>query len=241
MGFRYELHCHTAEGSRCSRFPAVEAARYYRARGYDGIFITDHLTGSTTVPEGVTMAERMDFFARNGYEIAKAEGDRIGLKVFFALELSLRRTDGADPIKKPAGNDFLILGLSPAWWREQPEDFLYLPPEEQFDKIHADGGFVIHAHPFLKEDWIEGIRLFPKYTDAVELNRHAPEEANESAREYARKYGFPLTGGTDAHSADRILFGVETEKECFTDRDVIDAIRGGTAHPFRDEKPKEGN
>mgnify|MGYP000842334657 CR=1 FL=1 len=48
--YKYELHCHTAKVSACSRMGAEELVELYLENGYDGIFVTDHfLNGNTTV------------------------------------------------------------------------------------------------------------------------------------------------------------------------------------------------
>lgn len=49
MGYRYETHMHTAEGSRCGRMPAAEMVRAYKKLGYTGVFVTDHFL-TETVP-----------------------------------------------------------------------------------------------------------------------------------------------------------------------------------------------
>ena len=52
--YRYELHCHTAKVSACSRLSAREMVDLYLANGYDGIFVTDHfLNGNTTVDKSL--------------------------------------------------------------------------------------------------------------------------------------------------------------------------------------------
>ena len=48
--YKYELHCHTAKVSACSRMGAEELVELYLENGYDGIFVTDHfLNVNTTV------------------------------------------------------------------------------------------------------------------------------------------------------------------------------------------------
>ena len=42
MNYKYELHCHTKEVSRCGAVPAAEIVKMYKENGYDGIVITDH-------------------------------------------------------------------------------------------------------------------------------------------------------------------------------------------------------
>lgn len=219
--FRYDLHCHTAEGSKCSKLAAKDMPHYYKSLGYDGFFVTDHFEGNTTVPKGTPWRERIEQFYHNGYEIAKAEGDKIGIKVFFAPEESLRC------------NDFLLLGLSKDWWLAQ-EDYFDLAPNDRFDRIHAGGGYIIHAHPFAEAPWIESIRLFPRKVDAVEVfNGGGSEEFNRNAIWYAKAYGLRMTGGTDTHTAEeKNLCGIESPRECFTVEDIIDVIRDGSAKPF---------
>ena len=41
--YKYEIHLHTAETSRCGYLAAEELVGMYKDLGYDGICITDHL------------------------------------------------------------------------------------------------------------------------------------------------------------------------------------------------------
>lgn len=218
--YKYELHAHTKEGSKCSVLPAKEMVHFYKEKGYDGIFITDHFTGNTTISKDTPWKERILEFYRNGYEIAKEEGDKIGLKVFFAPEYSINC------------NDFLFLGLSKQWYLEH--ELFDLKPNERFDLVHQGGGYIIHAHPFAEAPWIESIRLFPRKVDAVEVfNGGANEQMNRAAIWYAKEYGLRMTAGSDTHSTDiENLCGIEVDHECFTEQDIINAIKDGSAKPF---------
>ena len=61
-----DLHCHTIEGSRCSHLSAADMVKFYQKQGYAGFCVTDHFTGSTTVPEGTPWEERIDrYFDRS--------------------------------------------------------------------------------------------------------------------------------------------------------------------------------
>ena len=61
--YRYELHCHTAKVSACSRLSAREMVDLYLANGYDGIFVTDHfLNGNTTVDKSLPYREAVAQF-----------------------------------------------------------------------------------------------------------------------------------------------------------------------------------
>ena len=194
---------------------------HYLSKGYDGIVISDHFTGSTTVPTGTPWAERVEMFYENGFSIAKRYGEEKGLKVFFGPEWTIN------------GNDFLIYGLDKDWWLAQ-EDLLTLSPNELFDRVHEGGGFVIHAHPFAEANYIDYIRLFPRKVDAVEVvNGIRLPEVNQRALQYAKSYGLPMTGGSDTHNTEQPnKCGIDVPYECHTIEDIIQAIRNGDAKPI---------
>ena len=103
MGYKYETHLHTREGSACARATAAEQVRSYYEAGYAGIIVTDHFfNGNTAVPRNLPWEERVNLFCL-GYENAKAEGDRLGMDVFFGWESGYY------------GTDFLIYGLDKDW------------------------------------------------------------------------------------------------------------------------------
>ena len=109
MGYKYETHMHTAESSACGRFCAREMVQAYKAAGYAGIFVTDHFfNGNCTVDRRLPWADKVELFCK-GYENAKAEGDKIGLDVFFGFEYCVEGADflGAFFASFPAGAAFL--------------------------------------------------------------------------------------------------------------------------------------
>lgn len=84
--YRYETHLHTCQSSACGRSTGAEHARYYKSIGYTGIIVTDHFFGgNTAASRSGDWEKRVNEFCA-GYEDAKAEGDRIGLDVFFGWE-----------------------------------------------------------------------------------------------------------------------------------------------------------
>lgn len=231
MGYRYELHCHSKEGSACSAFPARDLPHFYHHHGFDGLVLTDHFSGNSALSDELSWSERVNRFY-DIYESAREVGEKIGCKVFFGMEYSLLRMPGQ--LRRVTGNDFLILGLEKNWWLAQ-ENVFYLPPVQAFDRIREAGGFIIHAHPFLEESWVECIRLLPRSVDAVEvINGHLPPIVNDRAEAYARSYGLLETAGTDTHgpSEGYPLCGVETRTPCQTVQDLIQAIRAKRSRPF---------
>ena len=90
-----------------------------------------------------------------GYENAKAEGDRIGLKVFFGIEYTYQ------------GADILVYGLDKRWLLAHPDcdrDFYQFCYDAR-----AEGALLIHAHPFREADYLREIKLLPKWVDGVEV------------------------------------------------------------------------
>ena len=221
--FKYETHCHTSQTSKCSRITGADLADFYKSLGYTGIIVTDHFfNGNTTVPRDLDWATRVGMF-RAGYLDAKAEGDRIGLDVFFAWEYSW------------GGNDFLIYGLDEDWLLANP-DQLSLKPREYMQKVRADGGFVVHAHPFREAGYIESIKLIPRDVDGVEvLNSSRPDNENSPAFWYAKNYGLSISAGSDNHTGKRDkLAGVLLPERIGSTKDLARFIKNGSAEIFLD-------
>jgi hypothetical protein len=189
--YLYETHLHTAEVSRCARISAAEQVRYYKTMGFSGIIVTDHfLGGHTTVPENLPWERRVELFCE-GYELAKQEGDRLALSVFFGWEYSYM------------GIDFLTYGLDQAWLlRHRDIDKLFI--NDYLDLVRGGGGYVVHAHPFREEAYIPMIQLLPRRVDAVEVcNANRTDFENRLAGEYAAAYGLKKSAGSDNHTGSQ--------------------------------------
>jgi predicted metal-dependent phosphoesterase TrpH len=196
QSFKYETHLHTSEVSPCSRSSGAEMARAHRAAGYAGIIVTDHFyNGNIRMPADLPWETRVDLLG-SGYRAAKAEGERIGLSVFFGWEYSFR------------GTDFLTYGLDCAFLLDNP-DLLELSVTAYLDLVRRSGGFVCHAHPFREADYIQEIRLFPGSVDSVEVENasHRDPVFNRRAAEYAKQHGLLEMRGSDIHDAARLPGG----------------------------------
>ena len=213
---RYETHCHTSEASACASASGEAQAVFYKERGFRGIVVTDHfLNGNTRAKPEMSWEEKVGMLM-SGYENAKKTGDRIGLDVFFGWEYGYK------------GADFLTYGLGKEWLLCHPE-VMELPPNDYFDLVHKEGGYISHAHPF-REDWyIDMIRLFPRKCDAVEIiNSCRKPLENEMAKIYADKYGLPYTAGSDNHhAAQERLSGIETDETVRDIPHLIEILRSG--------------
>lgn len=214
--YKYDTHIHTAEASGCASASGAEQARRYKNEGYDGIFITDHFyNGNSAVPRDLPWKERVDLYCK-GFENAKAEGDKIGLKVFFGIEYTYQ------------GADILVYGLDKQWLYDHPDcdkDFFTF-----HDQAKAAGALMIHAHPFRGYDYLQGrILLIPNWVDGVEVynSGNGEEVWNDRAEWYAKEFGFRRTAGTDNHhlwlDSDR-LAGVFSEVELTCVEDYVKAF-----------------
>lgn len=218
MPYRYETHLHTVESSACGRSGGAEHARWYKALGYDGIFVSDHFfRGNCAVPRDLPWEEWVRRFCL-GYYHAKEEGDRIGLQVFFAWEESID------------GDDWLVYGLPPEWLAAHPE-IARCTRREQLRLAHEAGGCVIQAHPFRMRDYIRRVLLSPQFCDGVEVanaGNKQPEDA--AARIYAEEKGLYMVCGSDNHESGfgkrdpEVTWGVETRERLTCPMDYVHTI-----------------
>lgn len=219
--FKYEMHLHTSEASKCGSNTGAEMARAHKEAGYAGIFVTNHAWGGNTcIDRELPYREWIEQYAQ-GYYNALEEGEKIGLQVFFGMEAGF------------SGTEFLIYGVTPEWMADH-EELWDADIPEQYRIIHGGGGIVMHAHPFREEWYIPEIRLFPDCVDGIEMinathsshlsKAHNDPMYDERAIEYARKYNMPTCAGSDVHSTNVFGGGIMCRKRIKSDRELIDLI-----------------
>ncbi len=227
--YLYETHLHTKEASACSQNTAEELVYAYKTAGYTGIMVTDHFyRGNCAIDRNMAWEDWVDAYCQ-GYENAKAAGDKIGLQVFFGWEESHQ------------GTDFLIYGLDKEWMKKHPE-LREVTIEEQYELIHREGGMVIHAHPYREAWYIPEIRLYPEFVDGVEVSNasHYGKKLREDGRtmydvqalEYAEKYQLPQTGGSDIHSINLLYGGMAFNRKINSVQDYMQAVLAGEGKPI---------
>ena len=218
MAYLYEMHLHTSQGSACGRSTGAEHARFYHALGYRGVFITDHFFhGNTAVPRGIPWQEYVQRFCQ-GYEDAKAEGDRIGLHVFFGLEENFN------------GDEYLIYGLNPKFLLDHPE-MEHWSRAQQLEAVHQAGGCVIQAHPFRDRGYIQQVLLGRQFADGIEvINSCNNPQNNICALRYGREFGLPMIVGSDNHSHEwaeenkENLSALSLDRPLESDQDLVRMI-----------------
>lgn len=229
--FLYEMHLHTAEASACGSVSGADMADYYKALGYDGLFVTDHfLNGNTTADASLPYEKRIEIFC-SGYESAKKRGDEIGLSVFFGVEYS-----------HVHGNHYLLYGIDKAFLLEHPE-ILTIKMCEVCDLVHSVGGAVVQAHPFREAYYVTEFCLLPHRCDGVEVyNASNTPDANEMARLYAAHYGLPFTAGSDIHHKpfSGALGSVVTDEKIRDEKDFVRLLHEGKISPRRTVLSEDG-
>lgn len=222
--YLYETHLHTSEASACAGSTGAEVARACKEYGYTGIFVTDHhWGGNTAIDRNLPWEEWVEAFCK-GYEHAKAEGDKIGLDVFFGYEAGY------------SGTEFLIYGTDKIWMKAHPQ-LPEITVEEQYRLVHEAGGLVMHAHPYREADYIPQIRLYPEWVDGVEgINAthsnsrsmgHSNSAFDARAIAYAREHKLPMSAGSDTHSVKLLGGGIAFRRRLTSAADYVQAILTG--------------
>ena len=184
--FKVDPHVHTAETSKCGHVPAAEFVQLYKALGYDGVVITDHLHDvylSTLDCRDDWQQVVTRYVA--GYNAAKRAGDEIGLSVLFGVELRFPEND----------SDYLLYGLDEAFLRAHP--YLNRTDHATFFREYGDELLIIHAHPYRHCD-----EVFYDAVHGLEIANGNPrhESRNELALALAEEHpNLYRLCGSDAH------------------------------------------
>ena len=192
MWYRYEIHMHSKEGSKCGQAPLADLVRAYHAAGYAGGVLTDHfIFGNTAIPRDLPWEEQMQGYY-DAYLSAKAVADELDFDLIFGIEHQY-------------GNfkEILIYGMDVDFWKANP-DIPELDVHELADRVHAAGGYISHAHPFrFKSYMTHYVDPTVDMVDALEIyNFSDSDESNAKAKALAEEMGLPGTAGGDTHWAD---------------------------------------
>ncbi|MBQ8210180.1 MAG: histidinol phosphatase [Clostridia bacterium] len=214
MPFKYELHCHTKEVSRCGGFYAADAVKLYKDAGYDGIVITDHFAPMTFSPSTVWRPHKaVDFYTRGYKEALKAAGD--DFTVLLGMELRYYAT----------ANDYLVYGITEDFLKSNG-NILSMYPKRFYRLAKKNNLIVVQAHPF--RDWM--IRINPKHLDGAEVfNGKSSREANENAEKWVNETGMKIrVSGSDFHRPAQLAKGgIITETPIKTNDDLLKILNSG--------------
>ena len=204
---KFDMHCHTKEGSMDGRVPMEEYILRLKELGYKGMLVTDHnsYNGYREWKNNIKGKRHKDFVVLKGIEYDTIDA-------------------GHMLIIMPEGIKIRVLELRG------------LPVRLLIDVVHKNGGILGPAHPcgerYLsilntkkKKSKDEILRKF----DFVEaFNSCETQESNEAAESLAIRYRKPGFGGSDAHRYDCIGTAyTEFPKEVRRESDLIRYIQRG--------------
>lgn len=178
---KFDMHCHTKEGSLDGKTPIDQLIDILKGKGFEGMLVSDH-----------------DSY--NGYRAWKRahgqerDGDFIVLK-------------GVEYDTIDAGH---ILVIMPEEVKLKILELRGLPVQFLIDIVHKKGGILGPAHP-CGEKYLSilntrkhrnQLAVMDKFDFLEGFNACESPESNLRAMEIARRYKKPAFGGSDAHKPD---------------------------------------
>ncbi|MCC8017967.1 MAG: PHP domain-containing protein [Lachnospiraceae bacterium] len=215
---RFDMHCHTKEGSLDGKILLRDYVLRLKELGYDGMMITDH-----------NSYKAWRHYTRNRKDPAFAD-----FTILKGIEY-----DTCD-----AGH---ILVVMPENVRLPILEMRGLPVRLLIEIVHVFHGILGPAHP-AGEKYLSicNSKIYHKHPDILKefdfmetYNSCISPEANRRAAALAEQYGLPGTGGSDAHRLDCIglAFTDFAEPVC-SESDLIRCLRsrlvtdcGGSHYP----------
>lgn len=218
MLYKYELHAHCEECSKCARSPAAEIVRAFHEAGYAGMVFTDHCCcGYSSVPTEWSWEERVRHYY-NTYLGAKDVGDSLDFDVHFGWEHYVGR--GKEILTYGIDLDFLLAN----------SDIPDLTVEEYCERVHAYGGYVAQAHPYrMRPDIDETWQPFIHCLDGIEVY-NAANGPCQNAKAMLLATAHPELGrlsGADCHfTTDSVgKAGLAFDRRLRTKEDLVAALR----------------
>ena len=225
MSVLFDLHVHTAEVSRCAHASGAQMAAQYRALGYDGFVLTNHMT-----PEYILdFSSHEDCIAEyaGGFHAARDAGEALGLTVLPGMEL--RFAEG--------NNDYLVYGFSIDMVPELMQTVHW--GLAHFFETYHDRLAIIQAHPCRTYSSAPADAC---YLHGVEiLNTSHASEFNALARRHWRANAAQLvaTAGCDAHNvADVGRTGVLFEQRPTSGAELAHLLKTGAFTISRNPRVK---
>lgn len=186
MQVRFDMHCHTKEGSVDSKIPIEEYISILKSKGFNGMLVTDHdsYNGYRAWQNTVRGRKHKGFVVLKGIEYDTIDAghmlvimpENIHLRILEYRGLSVYML--INIVHKYGG----ILG--PAH-----------PCGEKHLSVFNTGIFRRHTAVAAKFDFLEG------------FNACEDSESNERAQMLAQFYHCPVLGGSDAHRPECVGMG----------------------------------
>jgi predicted metal-dependent phosphoesterase TrpH len=174
---RFDMHCHTKEGSIDGKVPISEYIELLKSQGFDGMLVTDHDSYNGYRKYRDTLKGKLkDFVVLKGIEYDTLDAGHILVILPEGIKLPLMECRG-------------------------------LPVKVLQDVVHRHGGILGPAHPCGERHLsITRTMAYKKYPDIMKnfdfiegFNSCESPESNAEAHRIAFKYNLPMFGGSDSH------------------------------------------
>lgn len=204
---RFDMHCHTKEGSLDGKLTLAEYVSLLKEKGYQGMLITDHNS----------------YDAYRYYRKYKADPVFQDFVVLKGIEY-----DTID-----AGH---ILVIMPPSVKLPLLELRGLSVSALIEIVHFFGGILGPAHPCGEKylslcntrRYRKNPHILKKFDFMETYNACEPPEVNEAAAKLAGHYGLAGFGGSDAHKEDCVGLGYTDLPDTIqNEADLIDYIRSG--------------
>ncbi len=202
---KFDMHCHTKEGSPDGKVPVEEFIDILIENGYDGMLVTDHdsYNGYRAWRRNPVCQRKQDFTVLRGIEYDTIDAGHI---------LVIMPEDVKLPILELRG----------------------LPVQFLIKIVHKHGGILGPAHPcgvkymsiFNTRKHRDRPEIMEQFDFIEGFNACEEQESNARAQEIAAEYGKPAFGGSDAHKLDCIGLGAtEFAGEITSESDLIALVK----------------
>lgn len=204
---KFDMHCHTKEGSMDGKVPIEEFIEELIRKGFDGMLVSDHNS-------------------YNGYRKWKRTIKDKKFKDFVVLK-------GIEYDTIDAGH---ILVIMPETVKLKILELRGLPVQILIDIVHKNGGILGPAHP-CGEKYLSFTNTLKKRNQMAVMNQfdflegfNACEsaESNHCAKVLAEMYELPTFGGSDAHKPDCVgMAYTDIPEKIRHESDLIRAVKAG--------------
>ena len=190
---KIDMHTHCLPVSNCAHHQPEELPSFFVKKGIDAIVLTNHCYPSHCKRLSPELKGQAEAYVDTYYRCKEA-GKKIGLKVFFGVELRL--------ISEPNKPEFLLYGLS-------EKDFIESYPlynatqKDVFDFCNNKDVLMVQAHPYRTEQGYQPADM--RYVHGVEVfNPHLLFDSKfEETLKLAVDNGKLKTAGSDFHIKDQ--------------------------------------
>lgn len=205
---RFDLHCHTKNGSLDGKIDIEDYIKLLRQKGFDGMLVTDHNT-------------------YNGYRAWKEIRKRTHAYDDFVI------LKGIEYDTIDAGH---ILVIMPDHLKLGILEVRGLPVRLLVKIVHRYGGILGPAHPFgakflsamCSKKMMRDKDLIHQFDFVEAFNTCELPQSNQKARALARKYKKPAFGGSDSHRAEYVgMAYTDIDYDIRNCNDFIYAVKSG--------------